>query len=288
MLQPRIPSNLDCLDRSAVSAGTHALFLDFDGTIARIVEHPDAARPSMRWMRLVPRLRKAFGGALAIVTGRELADIDARFPRLEPLLVGAMYGSLRRGASGLSEAAADLADQFSAVAERLKPMVTRHDGLMVETKSAGVSLHYRARPDLADVCAAAIRAATAPYDLIEVIQGMCVYEARPVAVDKGRCIAAFMLEAPFIGRTPVFAGDDVPDEEGFRLVNARGGITIKVGAGPSDARFATESPATLAAWLETLLPERARPTPLPSREREGRIAERWEDEGDLADGIRRR
>jgi trehalose 6-phosphate phosphatase len=250
--------DLETLDPASISPSTHAVFLDFDGTIAPIVEHPEAAYPPKRWLRLVPRLRTCLGGALAIVTGRELADIDKRFNCVEPLCVGAMYGSIRRSAAGLSETAADLADAFAAIADTLKPLSAVHEGLLVEEKAAGVSLHYRARPDLELVCAALMEEAVRPYELIEVIHAKRVFEARPVAVDKGRCIAAFLLEEPFAGRTPIFAGDDVPDEEGFRLVNARGGISIKVGGGETAACYTTRSSASLAAWFEGLvLPGRA-------------------------------
>ena len=246
------PEPLENLDPAAISPRDHALFLDFDGTIAEIVVHPDAAWPSARWSRLVPRLRERFGGALAIVTGRELGDVEKRFPECRPMAIGAMYGSLRRSHAGqLTEAAADLADTFAEIAAHVQAFTAPHRGLLVEEKSAGVSLHYRSRPELEGFCFALMKEAIAPYrEFIEVVPGKRVFEARPLAVDKGRCIAAFLLEPPFEGRVPVFAGDDVPDEEGFRFVNARSGISIKVGEGETAARFRTTSPATLAAWFE--------------------------------------
>lgn len=245
---------LEHLDPASISLTGHALFLDFDGTIAEIVTHPDAAWPSARWSRLVPRLRERFEGALAIVTGRELGDVEKRFPESRPMAIGAMYGSLRRSHSGqLTEAAADLADVFAEIAAHVSAFTAPHHGLLVEEKSAGVSLHYRARPELESFCLALMQEATAPYDFIEIMPGKRVFEARPVAVDKGRCIAAFLLEPPFEGRVPVFAGDDVPDEEGFRLVNTRGGVSIKVGDGDSAARYRCASPTALAAWLEAVV-----------------------------------
>lgn len=245
---------LENLNPASIAPDRHALFLDFDGTIAEIVSHPDAAWPSARWARLVPRLRDRFGGALAIVTGRELSDVEKRFPESRPMAIGAMYGSLRRSHSGhLTEAAADLADTFAAIAAHVRALAAPHTGLLVEEKTAGVSLHYRARIDLEEFCLAVMKEATAPYgDFIEVVPGKRVFEARPLAVDKGRCIAAFLLEAPFEGRVPVFAGDDVPDEEGFRFVNTRGGISIKVGGGDTAAKYRVKSPGALAAWFEAV------------------------------------
>ncbi|WP_305729813.1 trehalose-phosphatase, partial [Burkholderia ubonensis] len=81
-----------------------------------------------------------------------------------------------------------------------------------------------------------------------------VFEIKPKGVDKGRALAAFLDEPPFAGRTPVFAGDDLTDEKGFAVVNARGGLSIKVGAGETSARVRLDSVDALHAqirrWLD--------------------------------------
>jgi trehalose 6-phosphate phosphatase len=76
-----------------------------------------------------------------------------------------------------------------------------------------------------------------------------VLEAKPAGTDKGTAIADFMLEAPFQGRRPVFAGDDATDEDAFAMVNAIGGITIKIGIGPTGAHWRTPGTATFLHWL---------------------------------------
>jgi trehalose 6-phosphate phosphatase len=128
---------------------------------------------------------------------------------------------------------------------------------MVELKDAGVSLHYRARPELALACHEAVHRAAARHEGVEVIEGKRVYEVRPAGINKGRCVGAFMEEEPFAGRRPIFVGDDVPDEDAFRVVNARNGIAVKVGDGTTAAGYTIASPASLAAWFERMLDARA-------------------------------
>jgi trehalose 6-phosphate phosphatase len=84
----------------------------------------------------------------------------------------------------------------------------------------------------------------------QVIEGKFVFEIRPCAPNKGTAIDAFMGEAPFRGRTPVFCGDDVTDEDGFAVVNARGGVSIRVGDGAATrAAVQVGTVAELRGWL---------------------------------------
>ena len=84
---------------------------------------------------------------------------------------------------------------------------------------------------------------------VEMQVGKMVYELKPAGVDKGRAIEQFMREEPFVGRVPVFLGDDVTDEYGFRVVNHLEGHSIKVGPGPTDARWRLRNPSAAKAWL---------------------------------------
>jgi len=83
----------------------------------------------------------------------------------------------------------------------------------------------------------------------ELLHGKFVFEIKPSGINKGTAIDAFMQEAPFAGRTPVFAGDDTTDETGFAVVQPRGGVAIKVGTGPTQAAHRLESPLAVYEWL---------------------------------------
>ena len=88
---------------------------------------------------------------------------------------------------------------------------------------------------------------------VEVQRGKMVAELKPTGHDKGRAIEAFMRERPFAGRVPVFLGDDLTDEHGFRVVDRLGGHSIKVGAGPTVARWRLANPTAARTWLNEWL-----------------------------------
>jgi trehalose 6-phosphate phosphatase len=117
-----------------------------------------------------------------------------------------------------------------------------------------VALHYRLAPQLADQAHAVVREAAGRVGGgMEVQDGKMVAELKPAGRDKGVAIHEFMHEAPFAGRVPVYFGDDITDEDGFRAVNALGGHSVKVGEGPSAARWRVRDPSAVRAWLESWL-----------------------------------
>ncbi|MEQ9124472.1 MAG: trehalose-phosphatase, partial [Alphaproteobacteria bacterium] len=135
-----------------------AMFLDFDGTLAPIAPRPDLARIGDETRATLARLEAALAGALAIVSGRSLADLDAL---LAPLVLPAAgsHGLERRTASGAIEAA-DGGPALQAEIDRIAAFGARH-GLLVERKRAGVAVHYRERPELEAECLAEVDAAVA-------------------------------------------------------------------------------------------------------------------------------
>ena len=223
-----------------------ALFLDFDGTLAELAPTPDAVRTAPGLVESLAALNASLGGALAIVSGRPVADLD-RFLAPLRLALAAEHGAVLRLADGRTQRAAppDLRDSAQAGAE----LARLHPGLVLERKSMSVALHYRGAPQWAQSCIDALAATVENRPDLELLHGKCVVEVRCAGVDKGRAIAALMASEPFSGRLPIFAGDDVTDEAGFAVVQEAGGVAIKVGDGATVARHVCASPEALRGWL---------------------------------------
>ena len=223
-----------------------ALFLDFDGTLADLAERPDAVVIEPGLVAAIVRLRDHLGGALAIVSGRSIAQIDAFLTPLE-LPAAGVHGAERRRFDGIT-----LHHEHTIspdIIESLQAFAALHAGVLVETKPGAVALHYRMAPQLEALCVGAMQRAATFAPGCAVLLGKKVAELKPATADKGGAIAAFLDEAPFRGRRPVFAGDDMTDEGGFAVVQARGGIAIKVGTGPSIATHSLASPKALRHWI---------------------------------------
>jgi trehalose 6-phosphate phosphatase len=240
--------------------GPHtALFLDFDGTLVDLAPEPEAVQVAAGLVPLLARLSAQLGGALAIVSGRRLADLDGYLAPLR-LPSASEHGAQRRLADGkvASLASPDVRD----VARRATELAARHPGLSVEIKSAAVSLHYRHAPALEALCLQTMQEAVASTPGLELLQGKYVFDVKPAGVSKGTAIEGFLAAAPFAGRIPLFAGDDTTDEAGFAVVQSLGGEGIKVGEGGTLARHRCASPAALRQWLQAAsanLPEGAHP-----------------------------
>jgi trehalose 6-phosphate phosphatase len=229
------------------------VFLDLDGTLLELADVPQAVERTDRYSALIERLASLEPCAVAFVSGRTLPDID-RLLAPHRFAAAGMHGSQRRDGMGRAVAPHNDAVELDAVRNALHEFAAVHEELFVEDKTLGLALHYRRRPDLhaaieqfATVLASRLPAAH------ELLRGNRVLEVRPTGIDKGGAIRAFMGEPPFAGRTPLFIGDDVTDEAGFRTVNALGGVSIKVAAGPTVARWRLPDVSAVLAWLETAL-----------------------------------
>lgn len=242
---------LPIIDPGAVDSARLALFLDFDGTLVEFADHPDLVLLSTATRRDLISVNAALNGALAIVTGRDIADVDRFLAPMQPAVAG-VHGIKRRNANGIMQTSAFDAVSLMQLQDRLQTFVTGIAGLVLEVKSGAVALHYRTRPEMRAACIAAVEEATATTTGFHIMHGKMVVEAKSNVADKGRAIADFMKEAPFKGRLPLLAGDDVTDECGFRVVNAMNGISIKVGAGDTEARFRAADTAAFVQWLGAL------------------------------------
>ena len=229
-----------------LSASGTAVFLDFDGTLVDLAPTPDGVRLEPGVVEALALLAERHGGALAVISGRPVGQIDAMLAPLT-LPVAGVHGVERRGADGQFSVAAT--PDVSAVLARAQALAAGHPGLLVEQKRGAVALHYRLAPELEALCVQEMTAAVQACPGILLLHGKMVLEAKPAATDKGGAIAAFLREAPFAGRRPVFAGDDTTDEAGFAYVQHVGGQGVKVGRGPSAAALRLASPGALRSAL---------------------------------------
>jgi trehalose 6-phosphate phosphatase len=225
-----------------------ALFLDVDGTLLDLGQRPAdvTVRPGL--IRTLEALRRVV--PVALVSGRPLADLDRLFAPLV-LPAAGQHGAERRSADGRMHRATVSHAALAHAKALLTAWVSAHQGTLLEDKGASLALHFRGAPNFE------AEAGRACHDALQRLgdgfllgTGNMVLEIRPRGWDKGRALAEFMHEKPFAGHVPVFVGDDTTDEDGFRAANRLGGLSIKVGNGPTAARWRLEDVAQVLAWLD--------------------------------------
>jgi trehalose 6-phosphate phosphatase len=227
-----------------------AYFLDIDGTLVAIARAPGEVRIAPALRRAIEALYARTGGAVALITGRRIADVDGLFPGLH-LPVAGQHGVERRDASGRRSHHSFPAGALDDVRASLAGAARRHAGLVLEDKGLSLALHYRAAPRLGGYAHRLARAMVTRLGPAYSVQaGKLVAEIRPSGRDKGTAIEEFMREPPFRGRMPIFLGDDATDEYGFAAVNRLGGHSVKVGGGRTAAGWRLRDDAEVRAWLQ--------------------------------------
>ncbi|MEE9180522.1 MAG: trehalose-phosphatase [Vicinamibacteria bacterium] len=230
-----------------------ALFLDVDGTLLDFVVNPDELIANPTLIDLLGELYRLTEGAVALVSGRTIASVDAIFEPLR-LPIAGLHGHERRDALGRTHGTPtqSVEERFlSAARQKFNELVGQHHGSFVEDKGAAIALHYRLAPSAAaDVEKLAGEFEMQLPESLCVQRGKMVVEIRVCNHSKGSAIEAFMSEPPFKDRRPVFVGDDATDEYGFQWVNEHRGLSIKVGPDSSSARFRFECVEEVVGWLE--------------------------------------
>ncbi|MEM9047315.1 MAG: trehalose-phosphatase [Pseudomonadota bacterium] len=225
----------------------HAVFLDFDGTLVDIAPRPEAVVLQPRILRALAALKAALDGAVAIVSGRDMAVIDRYLAPLQ-LPVAGSHGSQRRSADGSVHRLAGERSALTDASAALQAFAAAH-GLLVEEKEGSVSLHYRAKPVLEHAALALARRIARQDDRLRLVPGKMVAELALAGHDKGAALDAYLREPPFAGRTPLMAGDDTTDEDAFAAAIAAGGAAIKIGPGATRATHRAADIARFHAWL---------------------------------------
>lgn len=229
-----------------------ALFLDVDGTLLDIAATPQEVVVPAELRGILSSLIGALNGAVALVSGRSLRDVDHLFAPLRSPAAGQHGAEIRLPEGGEREMPAGPA--LAAVRRRLNQIAVEHPGVMVEDKGASVTAHYRLAPDSADLLRAVIAEELtkigADYQLLE---SKMAYDIKPKRFSKGSALAEFMRGRPFAGRRPVFIGDDETDQDGFAAAMRLGGHAIQIGPRPAGPGIHFISgPRILRTWLAAL------------------------------------
>lgn len=238
----------------AIAPDKTALFLDVDGTLLEFSDAPDQVDVPQTLIHRLLTIEISFGGAVALVSGRSLADLDNLFRPLR--LPGAgLHGFETRYADGQRRRHDADAAAIAREREGLHKMFEAVPGILIEDKGPCVAIHFRRVPELCDQVTDAVSAARARLGAaFEMLEGDMVRELRPAGINKGHGIRQLMERPPFAGRTPVFIGDDVTDEDGFAAVNDLSGISVIVGARrPTEAHACLGDIAAVHRWLDQVI-----------------------------------
>jgi trehalose 6-phosphate phosphatase len=233
------------------------LFLDVDGTLLEIAATPDSVQVETSLQDLLDRLRTVLGGAVALISGRPIVDIDRLFGPQRWAAAG-VHGLERRDSQGRWRAQNGFNVAFVAQArERLQQLANRLPGTILEDKGMSVALHYRQVPHLESQVQSGTRAILrALGGRLVLLEGRMVVELRLAGPNKADAIREFLAESPFKGRRPIFIGDDVTDEKALEEVERIGGLSVAVGdrvramlrvSGPRDVRIFLEELAEAGA-----------------------------------------
>lgn len=233
----RLPSPCEVLSRAAV-------FLDFDGTLVDLALRPDLVAVPHDLGRDLAAVAGRLDGALAIVSGRTIAEIDAFLAPLRLATAGEHGLALRLAPSGPSLRGA-MPALPGAWRDAAAAWAAKTPGVIAEQKPAGMVLHYRMAPETGPMLGAALAELVGGAPAFELMAASAAWEVRPRGTDKGTAVAALMQEAAFAGRRPLFIGDDLTDEDGIAAARALGGQGFRVAASFGDA-------AGVRRWLAEL------------------------------------
>jgi trehalose 6-phosphate phosphatase len=239
--------------RSVRETGS-SLFLDVDGTLLDIAPAPELVVVPAELSATLSQLADLLGGALALVSGRPIAQLDRLFAPLR--LPGAgEHGAEMRLAADHEIIAGPPPAVLAQLVAQLTAATTAMPGVRIERKRAGVVVHYRQAPEQAALLRGLVDAAVADHVAeVQVMPGKMVLEVKERIYSKGQAVIALMQRSPFVGRRPLFLGDDASDRDGFAAARRFGGCGVAVGPDHADAAdWAFPSPAAVRAWLVRLV-----------------------------------
>ena len=232
-----------------------AFLLDIDGTILDFVPSPRQVWVPTGLRRTLTRLAEATGGAVALVSGRSISDIDLIFSPLQLAAIGVHGAEMR--ISGDADVQTRAVPLSKALKRKLATIAELGPGILVEDKGYSLALHYRLAPEKAVmVLEAATRiCADLPAEEVEVLPGKLVVDIKPAAIDKANAVSELMGNPPFAGRYPIFIGDDTTDLPVFGMISQFAGRAYSVGGISADVDGHFDTPESVRSWLARIVAE---------------------------------
>src|SRR6185436_13994827 len=241
-----------------------AILLDIDGTLLELMPTPREVWVPPGLSKTLNRLLARTNGALALVSGRSLNDIDLIFaPEQYPAVGG--HGAEMRIDPDSESVASHAPPMDKELKRRLAAIARLSPGILLEDKGYSLALHYRLAPhaEKAIYEAVSLIRADLPNAPIEVLPGKCVCEIKHSGFTKATGVLELMTHEPFRGRRPFFIGDDVTDESVFAIMPDLQGLAFSVGRRAKGVAGHFDEPADVREWLAHLLDDE-RPAREPS------------------------
>ncbi|SHO67200.1 trehalose 6-phosphatase [Pseudoxanthobacter soli DSM 19599] len=240
----------DGLSDEELDAAECAFFFDVDGTLLDIAERPEGVHVPAALVSDLHALHRRAGGALALVSGRPVRELDTLFAPLRLPAAGVHGIELRPDTGAEIDVRAPRIDDGLRTA--IGAVTNRWRGVFAEDKGVGLAVHYRAEPDAGPALKHALADIVAGRDDLAILPGHMVFEIKPSGHHKGGAVEALMKRPPFAGRFPVFFGDDVTDEDGFAAALAAGGTAFAVGRSFPGARTSLSDAAAVRRLVHRL------------------------------------
>jgi trehalose 6-phosphate phosphatase len=228
----------------------HALFLDFDGTFVDFAPTPQSVKLRLGSRELLERTRDRLGGALALVTGRRISDLDHYLAPLELPASGVHGREVRPAAGDLRKR--PFSSDFDVAKRRLSARLRAGDPLLIEDKGGALVLHFRQHPEQHARAETLALEVIAGLSDLYAVEGHMIFEIRQRGVSKALAIELFATVKPFSSRVPVFVGDDTTDEDGFGAAAKAGGFGVKVGPEATEAAYRLADVSAVHHWLSEL------------------------------------